>query len=421
MENEMLIRFEGEDAAIALTESGRLVEIHPPHADEKHLLGNIYLGRVENVLPGMQAAFVNIGLEKNSFLYVDDAMAPNAYGMNDNTKKKSITDLVKPGQQVAVQIFKEPNGTKGARVTMHPALPGRYLVLLPFGDYIAVSRRIEKEEERERLKALIREELPANMGAIIRTVAADTDGEDLINDLKFLLHEWKYILGQSAKATAPALLHSDMDQLKRVIRDANPADISRILVENQDAYDRVAAVISAGAPALLPKLKNAETRDLFQDRNVYAQMRRALERKVWLPSGGYIIVDQVEALTAVDVNTGKYVGENNLNDTVFKTNMEAVSEIAHQLRLRNIGGIVIIDFIDMENEEDRVKLLNYLEAEMKKDRIRVTVMGMTQLGLVELTRKKIGHDLSAIVEKECPVCGSKGKVLRDFFSEGGKE
>ena len=249
------------------------------------------------------------------------------------------------------------------------------------------------------------------MGAIIRTVAEHEDAEPLLADLDFLLKEWESILAQSQKMQAPALLHSDMNQLKRVIRDTNPADTDAILVENREAFRRVEAVILEGAPALLPKLKCVDTADLFRDHNILPQMRKALERKVWLPSGGYIIIDQVEALTAVDVNTGKYVGENNLNDTVFKTNMEAVVEIAHQLRLRNIGGIVIIDFIDMEGEAERAELLQRLEEEMHKDRVRITVMGMTQLGLVELTRKKIGHDLSTIVERECPTCNGKGRIM----------
>lgn len=412
MNKDILIHFEEDRAAVAVLENRRLMEVYPPHGDENHLLGNIYLGKVENVLPGMQAAFVNIGLEKNSFLYVEDVLEPVAYGSVSGEPKprRSINELVKKGQQLTVQIFKEPSGTKGARVTMHPSLPGRYLVLLPCGDYIAVSRRIEDEAERKRLKDLIRDELPPNMGAIIRTVAENASAEPLLNDLQTLVKEWKRILGRAAKSSAPMLLHSDMDQLRRVIRSANPLDTGDILVGSREDQERVAEVINAVAPALLPKLKLQESQNLFLDYDVYPQMEKALMRKVWLPSGGYIIVDQVEALTAIDVNTGKYVGESNLNDTVFKTNMEAVVEIARQLRLRNIGGIIIIDFIDMEEDEDREKLLKALEEEMKKDRIRVSVMGMTQLGLVELTRKKNGHDLTSLVEKECPHCGGKGRV-----------
>ena len=417
MNKDILVHFDGDSAAVAILEDYRLMEVYPPHGDENHLLGNIYLGKVENVLPGMQAAFVNIGLEKNSFLYVEDVLLPGAaYGQSTNEEKehRAIEELVKKGQQLTVQIFKEPSGTKGARVTMHPSLPGRYLVLLPCGDYIAVSRRIEDEDERNRLKELIRGELPPHMGAIIRTVAEHASAEPLLSDLRSLIKEWKRILGRAAKSNAPTLLHSDMDQLCRVIRSANPVDTGKILVRCQEDYERVGEVINTVAPALLPNLRLEESRDLFLDYDVYNQMERALARKVWLPSGGYIIVDQVEALTAIDVNTGKYVGEHSLNDTVFKTNMEAVVEIARQLRLRNIGGIVIIDFIDMEVDEDREQLLKALEEEVKRDRIRVTVMGMTQLGLVELTRKKNGHDLTSLVEKECPHCGGKGRISNFF-------
>lgn len=414
---EILIHNKGDDVAVALVEDRQLREIYLTRPNQQQLLGNIYLGQVENVLPGMQAAFVSIGLEKNSFLYVEDALPPRraqlaapAERPQEQSGQRSISDLVKKGQQVVVQVFKEPAGTKGARVTMQPSLPGRYLVLLPTADYIAVSRRIVDEAERERLRALIRGELPEHMGAIIRTVAEHAEQEMLAGDLKMLLREWRRIQGRAVKASPPALLHHDYDLLIRLIRDTNPADVDRILVGDAETYDKVNDIIAATAPALTPCLTLKESRNLFLDYDIYSQMERALRRKVWLKSGGYIIIDQMEALTAVDVNTGKYVGESNLNDTVFKTNMEAVTEIVRQLRLRNIGGIVIIDFIDMDQPEDKQRLLQALEEEVKQDRVRVTVMGMTQLGLVELTRKKIGHDLSMSIEKECPHCGGKGKI-----------
>ncbi|MBR5430573.1 MAG: Rne/Rng family ribonuclease [Firmicutes bacterium] len=415
MSKDMLVRFIGDEAAVAQLEDRRLDEIALPRRDNANLLGNIYLGEVENVLPGMQAAFVNIGLEKNSFLYVEDAISADTHRLpedrqNAGDKDRSISDLVKKGQQIIVQIFKEPSGTKGARVTMQPSLPGRYLVLLPCGNYIAVSRRIEDEGERERLKELVRADLPPNMGAIIRTVAEHADQQVLTGELRSLLKTWRRIQGWSVKSKAPSLLHSDMDLLERTIRDTNPADVDRIVVADEQAFEKVSDVIGAIAPALQSKIVLEETADLFLDYDVYSQIERALQRKVWLKSGGYIIIDQMEALTAIDVNTGKYVGERSLNDTVFKTNMEAVNEIARQLRLRNIGGIVIVDFIDMDNAEDKNRLLAALEEEMKKDRVRITVMGITQLGLVELTRKKIGHDLSSVLECECRACGGKGRI-----------
>ena len=414
MSKDMLVRFVGAEAAVALLEDRRLDEIALPRRDNANLLGNIYLGEVENVLPGMQAAFVNIGLEKNSFLYVEDAVAADGRRLTEEKtapeRERSISDLVKKGQNVIVQIFKEPSGTKGARVTMQPSLPGRYLVLLPCGNYIAVSRRIENEEERERLKELVRADLPQNMGVIIRTVAEHADQRLLSSELRSLLKTWRRIQGWAVKSSAPSLLHSDMDLLERTVRDTNPADVDRIVTSDEEAFEKVTEVVGAIAPALQEKIVLEESSDLFLDYDVYAQIERALQRKVWLKSGGYIIIDQMEALTAIDVNTGKYVGERSLNDTVFKTNMEAVTEIARQLRLRNIGGIVIIDFIDMDNAEDKNRLLAALEEEMKKDRVRITVMGITQLGLVELTRKKIGHDLSSALEAECRSCGGKGRI-----------
>ncbi|MCR4962907.1 MAG: Rne/Rng family ribonuclease [Firmicutes bacterium] len=414
---EMLVRIEGDSTAVAFLEQGQLAEIHLPRGEEEQLLGNIYLGRVENVLPGMQAAFVDIGLVKNCFLYVEDAyLPPTVYGgrlsAGPALRERRIHDLVRKGQQVIVQIFKEPTGAKGARVTMQPSLPGRYLVLLPCGDYIAVSRRIEDEQERDRLKELVRQYLPDNMGAIVRTVAQGSDGQDLAADIRQLTKEWRRIQGLAAKSAAPMLLHRDLEMLKRVIRDTGEDDIDRFIVNDAPAARRLQEVIDWIAPNLRNKpVIVTEAEDLFAAYDIYSQVEKALRRKVWLKSGGYIVLDQTEALNAIDVNTGKYVGECDLQETVLKTNLEAVGEIARQLRLRNLGGIVIVDFIDMERPEDKERLLEALEEELKKDRIRVTVMGMTQLGLVELTRKKVGRELSAVVEGECAACGGKGRVL----------
>lgn len=410
---EMLIKTQGKETSIAITNDRQLVEVFLPRQDHQNLLGNIYLGKIENVLPGMQAAFINIGLEKNSFLYVEDAFNPAAAYNGEQSaseRPRPISELVKPGQQVMVQLFKEPTGTKGARVTMYPSLPGRFVVLLPLGDYIAVSRRIEDETQRERLKTLLRAELPERMGAIIRTVAGNAPEELILADLRRLIKEWRRIQGRAAKAASPALLHSDFDMLQRVIRDTSADDIDKIVVANEEDYEEVSDICEAIAPGLRDELILRESKDLFLDYDIYAQMERALHRKIWLKSGGYIIIDQTEALTAIDVNTGKYIGESDLSATVFKTNMEAVAEIIRQLRLRNIGGIIIIDFIDMDDPEDKQRLLDELKERVKEDRVRITVMGMTQLGLVEMTRKKVGHDLSSVIEQECPQCGGKGKI-----------
>jgi len=410
MYREMLIKMEAEETAIAVLDERQLAEIYFEQLSNQRLVGNIYKGVVENVLPGMQAAFVDIGLEKNCFLYVEDAL-PKYIDENGQeiTEKKNITEILKSGQEILVQIFKEPVGSKGARVTTHPTLPGRFLVLLPTGKYIAISRRIEDEDERQRLKEMMSQMLPPGMGVIIRTVARDMGQEELAADLKMLLKQWKRIQGKAVKCPAPSLVHKDFDLLRRVVRDTGSSDIDRILVDKEETTDKVREIINDIAPSLEKKIVCCNA-DIFKQYDIYEQLSRAMRRKVWLKSGGYIIVDQMEALTVIDVNTGKYVGETNLDDTVLKTNLEAVTEVARQLRLRNIGGIIIVDFIDMEVADNKTKLLEALEEAVKKDRTRVTVLGITQLGLVEMTRKKSGHELSRLLEKECPFCKGKGRV-----------
>ena len=256
------------------------------------------------------------------------------------------------------------------------------------------------------------------MGVIIRTAAASADLIAIKEDLNILIHEWQRIQERASKANPPALIHNDLDILKKVIRDTSEADIDRIIVDNEENFQEVAALCDQLAPGLRKMLILRESEDIFSDYDIYNQMERALRRKVWLKSGGYLIIDQTEALTVIDVNTGKYVGENNLADTVMKTNMEAVSEIIRQLRLRNIGGIIIIDFIDIDDQKDKKRLLDELNEQSKADRVRITVMGMTQLGLVELTRKKAGHSLSSVTEKLCPCCGGKGRVSGSFTNKG---
>lgn len=410
MYREMLIKMEAEETAIAVLDERQLAEIYFEQLSNLRLIGNIYKGVVENVLPGMQAAFVDIGLEKNCFLYVEDALPKY---IDDNgqeiTEKRNITDILKKGQEILVQVFKEPVGSKGARATTHPALPGRYLVLLPTGKYIAISRRIEDEAERQRLKEMMAQMLPPGMGVIIRTVSNDMGQEELAADLKMLLKQWKRIQGKAVKCSAPSLVHKDFDLLRRVVRDTGSADIDRILVDNEETRDKVKEIINDIAPSLENKIFCHNT-DIFKQYDIYEQLARAMRRKVWLKSGGYIIVDQMEALTVIDVNTGKYVGETNLDDTVLKTNLEAAAEVARQLRLRNLGGIIIVDFIDMEISVNKAKVLEALEEAVKKDRTRVTVLGMTQLGLIEMTRKKSGHELSRLLEKECPFCKGKGRI-----------
>lgn len=408
---DMLIKYDDEELAIALLENHKLAEIYLDRFSRQQVIGNIYKGKVENVLPGMQAAFIDIGLSKNSFLYVEDAM-PRSY-FNDEATNKNIDHILKKNQEILVQITKEPIGTKGARVTTNITLPGRYLVLMPGGDYIAISRRIEDEVESERLKTLTAQFLPEGMGAIIRTVAQGVGQEELENDLKSLSKLWKRIQGKTAKAGSHSLVHRDLDMLQRLMRDTDFNELDKIIFGSSEARMKVEDALGDTLENAKEKIIIQQCDDLFMEYNIYQQVNDALQRKVWLKNGGYIVIDQVEALTIIDVNTGKFVGANNLSETVLKTNMAAVKEISRQLRLRNIGGIVIIDFIDMDCPASKSQLLEFMDEEFKKDRTRITVLGMTQLGLVELTRKKLGHEISYVLEKECPYCKGKGVITSD--------
>ena len=415
MYRELLIRIDSEVTAAALLEDRRLVNISFEHNAGDNLTGNIYKGRVENVLPGMQAAFVDIGLKKNSFLYVEDALPrlSDEEGESPLPRKSFIGDVLKKGQELLVQISKEPAGGKGARVTTHPTLPGRLAVLMPNTPQIAVSRRIEDERERQRLKALAASLLPSGMGAIIRTEANGAEKEVLAAELKNLLKLWKRVLGKGAKTGAPALVHRDLGLLQRVLRETVTEDIDRILLEPAESLEKVTEAVELTAPSLKSKVFVSAAPDLFASYEIDKQLARAMNRKVWMKSGGYIIIDHTEALTAIDVNTGKYVGETDLEETLLHINLEAAAEIGRQLRLRNIGGIIIVDFIDMDCAENRSRLLSALEEEAKKDRTKVTVLGMTRLGLVEMTRKKIGQEITMVLEKECPFCRGKGRVLTE--------
>jgi len=417
MFREILVQASDEETKVAVLEDGQLVEIYVERNPEQRLVGNIYKGVVKNVLPGMQAAFVDIGLEKNSFLYVDDALTnimwEDKVRINLENARPNIRDIVKEGQEIVVQIAKEPVGTKGARVTTQITLPGRYLVLMPTVDYIGISRRIEDEAERERLKAVVEEFKPAGMGVIIRTVALGADVEDIREDLAGLQKMWERIRQKIDKVKAPHLLHRDLELIQRTLRDLFSDEFQRLSVNSQSVLERVEDYLEILAPHLKSKVFLSDTANLFAKYAIDQELAQALKRKVWLKSGGYLIIDEMEALTAIDVNTGKYVGSTHLADTIVKTNLAAAREIARQIRLRNIGGIIILDFIDMEEESHRDEVIKVLEEELKKDKTRAHVLGITPLGLVEMTRKKTSVSLARTMEKTCPCCGGKGRVLSE--------
>lgn len=416
MLKEIVVNVGEEETRVAVIEDKLLVEIYIERSINQRLVGNIFKGRVENVLPGMQAAFVNVGLEKNAFLYVEDALpanSPDGSGHAGYTLGANICDVLKQGQEILVQIVKEPIGTKGPRVTTHITLPGRYLVLMPTVDYIGISRRIESEKERERLKDLAARVKPEGMGVIVRTVAEGVEEEELRQDIALLTKLWRKILSRSAHGTVPNVVHRDLELVQRILRDVFTEDVDRLILDSRYEYEKVLELQDISNPRLKIKVFLDERENIFEEYGIEQEIERALNHKIWLKCGGYLVIDQAEALTAIDVNTGKYVGTTNLEDTVLKTNLEAASEIAHQLRLRKIGGIIIVDFIDMVQEAHRNEVLHVLEEDIKKDKTKTNILGITQLGLVEMTRKKVRPSLAEVLQKPCPYCDGRGKVLSE--------
>ncbi|HWI40302.1 MAG TPA: Rne/Rng family ribonuclease, partial [Verrucomicrobiae bacterium] len=376
--------------------------------------------------------FVDIGLEKAAFLYVADVFdAIEEYEtLMDGTKKERqaseaaaddmhpphpihpIEELLQEGQELLVQVSKEPIGTKGARITSHISLPGRHLVYMPTVDHVGVSRRIEDEVERERLKEIVeRIRPPAVGGFIVRTVSEGKSEEDLVADMNYLTRLWSDIGRRKETASAPCLIHSDLDVTQKVVRDIVNDQVARIVVDSRPEHDKIVQFITT----FMPKMKYSielyeEDEPIFDHYGLEVDISRALGRKVWLKSGGYIIIEQTEALTAIDVNTGRYVGKHNLEDTILKTNLEAVKEIAYQLRLRNIGGIIIIDFIDMEKEVNREKVFNALEEAVKSDKSKTNILKISELGLVEMTRKRVRESIGRMLCEPCPYCEGRGYV-----------
>lgn len=404
---EILVSICPGETQVAVVEDGRLVEFILERGEGQRLVGNIYRGKVENVLPGMQAAFVNIGMEKNAFLYVDDlhGIRSGDVGHDEQRANLSIKDLVKTGQEIIVQVVKEPIGTKGARVVTHLTLPGRYLVLMPTVDYIGISRRIEDEKERERLKAITEAVCPPEMGLIVRTAAEGIEENELRADVEFLMNIWRKIQKKARKGPVPSLLYRDHDILYRVARDLFTQDIDRLILDERNAYERALDIIKVFAPELKSRIQFYDgSEPIYQIHGIDSQLAEALRRRVWLENGAYLVIDQTEALTVIDVNTGKFTGSHSLNETVRLTNVVAAREIARQLRLRNLAGIIVIDFIDMDHEEDRQEVLHAFEEELERDKVKANVLGFTALGLLEVTRKKVRPSLQEQLQQACPEC-----------------
>lgn len=416
MKREIIVDSSFRDLRVALLEDGELAEIYIEKVGfSNRTVGNIYRGKVSSVLPGMQAAFVDIGQEKNAFLYVSDVIPQKNFDDDDDCGQDlrgwNIEELLKPGQEITVQVAKEPIGTKGCRVTTHITLPGRHLVLLPNADYTGVSRRIENESERNKLRKLAEGLKPKGMGLIVRTASEGRNEEDFKEDIEFLLKLWDNITSKEKKGQVPRCIHKDMSLIQRTVRDLFTIDIDRFVVNDRQQYEKVMEFVEITSPELQSRVELFDKKyDIFEYYQIESKIARALSRKVWLKSGGYIVFDKTEALSVVDVNTGKFIGGSSLEDTVLKTNMEAAVEIARQVRLRDIGGIIIIDFIDMHEPEHQHMVIEALRHALKRDRTRTTVVGMTGLGLIEMTRKKIKQELSNDMTINCPHCEGTGRI-----------
>ncbi len=420
------------ETRVALLENGSVVEIHVERRSERGTVGNIYKGKVVRVLPGMQAAFVEIGLERTAFIYVSDVydrmgeferMLGSDHADETDSRQGEdefvmsgldfppfrIEDLLHQGQEIVVQVVKEPIGSKGARVTSHISIPGRLLVLLPTMDTIGISRRIEDEGERRRLKEIIETSRPKGMGFIARTACRDATPEDVSKEMDFLIHLWENIRKRGGRQPVPSLVHEDLDITLRAVRDLFKGDVERLVVDSQPAHDRICDFLDAFAPHLKPMVEFHDGQvSVFDAYGIEVEMARALQRKVWLKSGGFIVIESTEALTVIDVNTGKYVGRRTFEDTIFKTNLEAAKEIACQLRLRNIGGLVIIDFIDMESAEHRDEVFSTLKNALKRDKSTTNILRMSELGLIQMTRKRYRESLESILSEPCFYCDGTG-------------
>lgn len=400
---------------VAVLEDNELVELYTEREGDLRITGNIYKGRVVNVLPGMQAAFVDIGLEKNAFLYVKDALPKEVSKDKElNINSVAIKDVVKSGQEIIVQVIKEPFGTKGARVTTHLSISGRQMVIMEGTDYIGVSKKITDEEDRNRLRNLAKKYKPKDKGIILRTASKDIDEEDFKNNMIFLVDTLEKVDKEKKLGMAPKIIYSELDLIHRVVRDLLTKDIEKIVINDKNMFDSIYDLASIITPELKSRIEMfKDNEDIFNHFKVNVMIKSALEKKVPLESGGYLVIDETEALTCIDINTGKYVGNLNLRDTVLKLNIEATKEIAKQLRLRNIGGIVIVDFIDMSSKKDEEKVIDALNTQLEKDKVQTQIFGMTKLGLLEMTRKKVGARLSEKLLKNCLCCEGTGKIISD--------
>jgi len=436
MANELIVNARPHEIRVALVENGVVVELHIERKTGQELMGNLYRGKIVRVLPGMQAAFVDIGLERSAFLYVTDVHhdvldlekimlreTPNNNGEEGAEEGVetgpapgqavpfNIEELLQEGQDIMVQVAKEPIGTKGARLTCHISLPGRHLVLMPNVNHVGVSRRIEDPEERERLRNLAQEIRHDRIGLIVRTASEGEDRAKLKSESDFLMKLWGSIREKMTRVTGTGLLYKDLGICLRSVRDLFTREVDRLVIDSREEYNRVMEFIETFAPGLRYSVELYEGHDpIFDFYGIEMEISRALEKKIWLKSGGSIVIELTEALTAIDINTGSYVGTRNLEETILKTNLEAVKEIAYQLRMRNLGGLIVIDFIDMEKKVNRERVFTALKEALSKDKAKTHILKMSELGLIEMTRKRTRENLSRLLSEPCFYCEGRGAL-----------
>jgi len=414
---QMLVSVSRAQTQIVILEGPVLVEHYVAKDDSNSVAGNIYLAVARNVLPGMEAAFLDFGAAKNGVLYASDVASDGKGngGRNGGRNGKRIEDVLREGDKVLVQVTKDAMGAKGARLTGIPSLPGRYLVLVPDSDSVGISRRLP-DDDRNRLRDVINEVRPDGYGVIVRTAALHASAEELAADISRLTKQWTAIKEQADKGEAPTLIHREPELLIKVIREHFTADFRKLLIDDKPSYDTVISYLQATAPDLVSKVSHYQDEiGLFDRYHVDDQLKKALDRKVFLPSGGHLVIDRTEALTVIDVNTGKFVGSSTLEDTVLQNNLEAAEEIGRQLRLRDIGGIIVIDFIDMESTGNQQKVLRRLKETLAKDKTRTQVFDVSHLGLVEMTRKNVSAGLLEQFSHRCEHCSGRGVILEESF------
>src|SRR6266851_9096554 len=423
MSREIVINATKHESRIAVLDEGQVVELWVERTRHRTIVGNIYKGRVTKVLPGMQSAFVDLGLERDAFLYVSDVIedledyeseTADELHLDDVPQRPeaSISDLLREGQEIVVQVSKDTIAGKGARITSHITLPGRYLVYMPTVNHVGVSRRIENEDERQRLKQMLEKIRPQGSGGfIVRTAGEQHDEEEFRADMKYLMDLWDQIRRRAEKASAPTPIHHDLDLVLRTIRDVMTPEFKSVWIDSVEQYQRIVEFLDQIQPVLVPRVRlYRRDEPIFDEFGIEPEIAKALNSKVWLKSGGYIVINQTEALVAIDVNTGKYVGKRNLEETVFRTNLEAAKEIVRQIRLRDLGGIIVLDLIDIEDAGNRAALFEAFDNEIKKDRSKTKILQISEFGLIEMTRKRVRQSLERSLTQACPYCGGSGRI-----------